>query len=114
MITANETICLEICRNTEWLRENAGLDLARIEEAHQNEAADELYSELCTRLRAIGFDVESAKRQRVTYHGWNGANSFRHKFGAVATFSDLSDTQQADIFAAIDAAVAAVQKQFAE
>lgn len=112
--TQNESITLEICRNTEWLRENAGLDLSRIEESMQNDAADALGSELHDRLNAAGYETCNAKGQRILFHGWNGANTFAHKMGPVGTFCKLTDAQFSEVCKITGEACDAIMARFAE
>lgn len=114
MTTANETITLEVCSNTEWLRENAGLDLSRIEESLQNDAAEALRSELHERLNAAGYETRSAKGQRVLYHGWNGANTFTRKMGPVGTFDALTDSQFSEVCEITGEATDAIMARFAD
>ena len=109
-----DEITLEICSNVEWLRDNAGVSLDRIEDGMEDDAAKSLQDEIARRIAKAGYNYEWAKRQRITFHGWNGANTFRHKLGAVGTFDDLSAEQEAEIFAAIAAAVADVESRFAK
>lgn len=106
-------ITLEVCRNTEWLRENAGLNLDLIEDGMENEAADMLGSLIDRNLCDAGFETTSPKGQRASYHGWNGANTFSHKFGAAATFDNVTPGQEEHIEAAMNAAIAEVESRFA-
>lgn len=92
------TITFEVCCNTEWLRENfTGAEFG-------DETAELAESELHSRLSAAGFETERAKGQRIMYHGWNGANTFRHLLGPVGTFDSLTKEQEAAAWDAIEAA----------
>lgn len=106
-------VTLEVCSNVEWLRENAGLNLDRLADGMENDAAREFGSEICSRLENFGYKTCSAKGQRITFHGWNGANTFAHKLGPVGTFDDLTTEQESEIFAAIAEAQDAVESRFA-
>lgn len=112
-MNANHEVTLEICSNTEWLREMAGLSLDRIADGLENDAAEEFGREIDRRLSALGYGCISPRGQRVLYHGWNGANTFAHKLGAVGTFSPLSAEQQEEIFAAQTAAEEDIYARFA-
>lgn len=109
----DEMTTLEICTNTEWLREHAGINLDRIEDGSENDAADDFCRRLWNRLESAGYTVERAKGQRMTLHGWNGANTFRHKLGPVGTFDNLTAEQESDIFGMIAEAQESVEREFA-
>lgn len=102
-----EHITLEICSNTEWLRDNCGVDLDGICGEWENEAADDFGRRLTFDLANLGYCVERAAGQRATCHGWNGANLFKHKLGPVGTFDDLTPEQLAEIEAAVSASATA-------
>lgn len=105
---------LVVCSNTEWLRENAGLNLDLLADGRENEAADALGSELDARLRDAGFAVDHARGQHATYHGWNGANTFAHKLGAAGTFDDLTSAQQDEILSIQSAVAKEIVARFSE
>lgn len=114
MSTKNFAINLELCTCTEWLRENAGLCLDSIESGSEDAAADELHARICGGLEAAGYNVENAKGQRRTFHGWNGANTFTHLLGPVGTFDKLTNQQTDEILGIIGRARDAVHKEFAQ
>lgn len=105
-------IVLEICRNTEWLRDNAGLELSCIDESDHNDAANAIGIEICLRLQAAGYETRSPEIHRIHYHGWQRA-TFRHKLGAVGTLSELTAEQEQQIKDIVGAAVDAVQAKYA-
>lgn len=109
----NHEITLEVCSNVEWLRENAGLNLDRIADGMEDDAARKLGSEICSRLEDAGYKTCSAKGQRTMFHGWNGANTFTCKLGPVGTFDDLTAEQEAEIFELISAAQDSIERAFA-
>ena len=100
----NDEITLEICSNTEWLREHGRLNINLIPDGMEDEAADDFGGNLHRCLTGRGFKTESARGQRMLYHGWNGANLFKHSFGAVATFDELTAEQEAEIEQAVESA----------
>ena len=102
---------LEICSNTEYLAQC--LDADAIRDGYENEAGDYFGGELHRRLMAAGYDTESAKGQRILYHGWNGANTFTHKLGPVATFDELTAEEIDQIEAIIGEAKADAELMFA-
>lgn len=104
---------LEVCSNAEWLREN-GFDSSGIDEAWHNEAASHFYYTLRRLLEDAGFNTERARGQRITYHGWNGANLFKHKIGPVGTFDTLNDEQQGAISSAIAKAEGGTRRVWGE
>ena len=95
---------LEINTNNEWLRVFSSLDFSEIPEYRQVDAADDFTNTLRRYLEDAGFTVERAKGQRSLCHGWNGANTFRHKIGPVGSFDELSGTDCFAIQIAIEAA----------
>ena len=101
---------LEICTNTEWVRDS--LDLEGVPEVDHNEAANDFTNKLWNALESAGFEVEGAKDQRRMFHGWNGANTFRHKFGNVATFDELTQGEQAAIYTAMETAEEATSREW--
>jgi hypothetical protein len=109
----NHEIDLEVCNNTEWLRENCCLDLEMIEEGYRNAAADRLGEFLWIKLEGAGYELKHPKGQRHTFHGWNGANTFKHLLGPVGTFCELSKGQQDEIYAIIASARDAAQAEWA-
>lgn len=106
-------ITLEVCSNVEWLRENAGINLDRIADGLESDAAREFGSEICSRLENAGYQTCSAKGQRTTFHGWNGANTFAHKLGPVGTLDDLTAEQEAEIWGLVADAQESVEKSYA-
>jgi hypothetical protein len=99
---------LELCTNTEALRGWCGLDWSGIEEG--DEAADLFAGEVWNSLESAGYDVEHAKGQRNTCHGWNGANVYRWKRGPVASFEIPTAEQEAEITDIVEKCNAAAAK----
>lgn len=108
----NYEITLEVCSNTEWLREMAGLDLDAIPDGCENEAAETLHRDVTAALERAGYNVENAKGQRCTFHGWNGANTFQHLLGMVGTCDSLTTQQQEEILRIIGTAKDDIEFQF--
>ena len=90
---------LELCTNNEAIRGWCGLDWDGIEtdDYAANQAADEFVNGLWRSLEDAGYEVEGAKGQRSTCHGWNGANTFRWARGPVGSFEVPTETQAAEI-----------------
>lgn len=105
---------LEINTNNEWLRVFSSLDFSTIPEDDHKDAADDFTATLRSKLEDRGFDVERAQGQRSLCHGWNGANTFRHKIGPVGTFEELTEAEESTIQAAIDEAEAAMIRDWKE
>lgn len=112
-MNANNEITLEVCTNTEWLRENCLLNLDVILDGAENEAADAIGDAIMDRLASRGYQIERARGQRTQYHGWNGANTFAHKLGPVGTFDRLTGEQIEEIEAAIGEAREVVASEYA-
>jgi len=104
---------LELCSNTEWMREYSGLNLDAIDYAFADEAAVHLREQIWDRLDGNGFRVEPSRGQRSLCHGWNGANTFTHKLGPIGTFDDLTADQEAAIYSAIEDAIKATETAYA-
>lgn len=104
----NENIILEVCSNTEWLRENGGLDLEKIPDGFEDESANELARTLHILLAIGGYETESATGQRILYHGWNGENRFAYKYRAIGTFNQLTEPQKDEIERIYDECVKSV------
>lgn len=103
---------IEVCSNEEWLENNAGLDLDIIPEGDWEDAANFLGNQIHLELEIMGFETISARGQRILYHGWNGANIFRHKMGPVGTFDRLSEKQISKIYKALELALDKTHKIF--
>lgn len=112
-MTANNEITLEVCTNNEAIREYCGLSFGYIEDGMEREAADFFCDELMGRLQAAGYEVTRAAGHRSLCHGWNGANTFTHKAGAVGTFDTLTAEQESEIDRLQDEAAEAMQAAFA-
>lgn len=93
---------LEVCANTEWVREHC-LDQRGIDEADVDEAADYLAASVLVRLQEAGFTANWSSGDRSTYHGWNGAR-FKSKIDLVGCFGDLDTEQAGAVYAAIEQA----------
>jgi len=85
-----DKIKIEICSNREWLGQYLHWE-ADIEDIGEIEF---FWDVLEYNLEDHGFEVCFSTGERSTYHGWNGANSFRHMFGPLATFSKLDAMDQ--------------------
>jgi hypothetical protein len=105
------TTKLEICSNSEWLSQC--LDADSIRDGYEDEAGNYFAAELHRRLMAAGYETESARGQRMLYHGWNGANTFAHKIGPVATFDTLEPAEESEIEGIVSAAKADAEAAFA-
>lgn len=96
----------EICTNHEALREYCGLDFS---ELNDGVPGDTPYGTFLTELRHLledlGYETIHAKGQRSLCHGWNGANTFKHKIGPVGTFDELSAEDLMTVYNVIDVAM---------
>lgn len=101
----------EVCSNTEWLR--GVLDIDAIEDGYEDDAANCYASELHRLLCDAGFQTERAKGQRILFHGWNGANTFKHLLGPIGTFDDLTTEEKDSAWAAIEAAKKSAEEKYA-
>lgn len=90
---------VEICMSVEWLEVFSHIDFEGIEDA-----ASLFIDTLADELIDAGFEVISARRQRATCHGWNGANLFENHFGPVASFDYLTNDECGMIQGCIDLA----------
>ena len=109
----NNAVQLEVCENTEWLRENSGLQIELIEDGHEDMAAAAVAGHLFRMLDAAGYVSTPARGQRAMYHGWNGASTFQKKIGPVGTFSALTAAQIEEITDLCAAATQAAEQDFA-
>lgn len=89
---------LEICTNYEWWRVFGPLDGV----TDDDDLIDEFIDEYWDALVDEGFCVLSPVSQRVTCHGWNGANTLRHKLNGVGSFYDLTDDDIDTIYEVCD------------
>jgi len=85
---------LELCTNNEAIRGWCGLDWS---DYAAQMAAEDFTAALWDVLEAAGYDVDRAKGQRATCHGWNGANTFRWKSGPVGSFEVPTEAQKTEI-----------------
>ena len=95
---------IEINSSNEWLEVFSGLDFEGVDESDTDEAAKCFTNHLHELLAEVGFATAPAKGQRITCHGWNGANTFRTKIGPCGTFDELTDAEMNLIYDAIPAA----------
>jgi hypothetical protein len=102
---------LELCTNTEWLQ-NHWLDLSGVSESNHEDAANEAYRVLDRALEDAGYETIRAQGQRVMFHGWNGANTFRWKYGPVGTFEALTIEQRDAIAEIVGDVEVAILEQF--
>ena len=87
-----DKIKIEICSNREWLGQYLHWDSdTSIGDIGEIEF---FWDVLEYNLGDHGFQVCFSTGQRSTYHGWNGANLFRHMFGPLGTFSELDAMDQ--------------------
>ncbi len=107
-------ITFEVCSNTEWLRDCAGMDLDSIEDGYEDEAAKHYCSELHANLVDAGFQTDTPNHGRSLYHGWNGANTFKHLLGPIGTFNELTKEQQDIAWMCIEAAKASAERKYAK
>ncbi len=82
---SRKTIELEVCANREYLNQYLDYDA----EGLRDQDVDAFIEVLIYNLRDYDFDVYVATGGRSTYHGWNNAQ-FKHRFGVVGSFCDLS------------------------
>lgn len=100
---------IEFCTNVEWLSDGYradGMDGDEVADAR----LDAALAALAKDPRAVYLETERANGQRTMFHGWNGANTFRYKFGIFGTFSELDDEEKAALCDAEEAGRAAAQK----
>ena len=93
---------LELCPNTEALRDWCGLDWSGVEQGYEDEACEQFVTEVWNTLESIGFEVVRAKGQRTTCHGWHGANTFAWKSGPIGTFGNPQAADKQTIEQIID------------
>ena len=91
---------LEVSTNVEWIRLYSCADFDDVDEMDEDAAAATFSDALFVALEDAGFETGHTPAPRITCHGWNGANTFRHKRGPVGTFDELT----ADQVDAIDSA----------
>ena len=113
MATTRETKTLEVTTNSEWIRLFSSADFEDVDEMDEDDAASTFVSALVEGLEDAGFDADHATGQRASCHGWHGFNMFRHKIGPVGTFSDLSDSETDQVYAAIDHAADVMYSKWA-
>jgi len=107
---------LELCTNNEAIRDWCGLDWEGIEEGDYaaNEASEQFTAAAWEALEAAGYEVERAKGQRSTCHGWNGANTFRWKRGPLGSFEVPTEQQQEEIATIVENCNAAARGTWME
>lgn len=103
---------VEVNSSNEWLKTFSGVDFEGVEDCYTDEAADVFTSKLHNELMYRGFETETAKGQRMTCHGWNGANTFRSLIGPCGTFDELTEAEEKAIYDAINAAEATMRKEW--
>lgn len=83
---------IEVCGNYEWIGQMV-LDCTKIADTWRDEAAAEWYNAVCRAIDDMGYESVSARGQRSSYHGWNGANTFARKGCGLGTFDELTDAE---------------------
>jgi hypothetical protein len=86
---------VEVCKNVEWVRENE-INKDGIDEADFENAANTYSEAVYDALTEKGWNVSWSKKERITFHGWNGAR-FTTKRGCVGSWEKLTDDQLAII-----------------
>lgn len=86
---------VEVCKNVEWVQEHE-INKDGIDEADFENAANTYSEAVYDALTAKGWNVSWSKKERITFHGWNGAR-FATKRGCVASWEKLTDDQLAII-----------------
>jgi len=102
---------LEINQSNEWLVELSQVSFVGIPECDREGAAEYFTDELHTILEDAGFEVAQARGSRRSVHGWNGAR-FRHQFGPVGSFCELTPEEETTIANAITGAVAKMRDRW--
>jgi hypothetical protein len=86
---------VEVCKNVEWVRENE-INKDGIDEVDFENAANTYSEAVYDALTEKGWNVSWSKRERITFHGWNGAR-FTTIRGCVGSWEKLTDDQLAII-----------------
>jgi len=81
---------LEVNQSEEWLRVLSPLNFDGIAEEDRDAAASDYTDHLMLILKSAGYHAIRTTYYRCTCHGWNEANTFRHKLGPVGTFDELT------------------------
>ena len=102
----------EVNSNNEWLNVFSGVDFEGVEDCYTDDAAETFTSKLHDELMERGFETDTAKGQRSTCHGWNGANTFHRLIGPCGTFNELTEAEEKAVYDAIDAAEATMRKEW--
>ena len=102
MATTRETKrpFLEVSTNAEWIKLYSCADFDGVDEMDENAAIATFSYALFVALEDAGFETGHTKNQRISCHGWNGFNLFRHKIGPVGTFGDLTEDEIERIYSA--------------
>ena len=103
--TFSRNVTIEICSNPEWL---GASELAEGTCLSAGDLASVYFDAAERSLQKSGLfaaaEITPSRRQRATYHGWNGASWFSgYRSGGVATMSKLSAKRQAAMDAADEA-----------
>jgi len=101
---------LEICVHNGWLMENCGFQCCDYED--QADAAEEYRARLADQLQAVGFAVVEPTGTVRTYHGWENADRFWWRAGAVATGNPITRQERELVWTIMDEAACAVANQF--
>jgi hypothetical protein len=111
---------LELCTNNEAIQGWCGLDWSDFDgnDYAVQMAAEDFTAALWESLEAAGYEVERAKGQRATCHGWNGANTFRWKSGPLGSFEIPTEAQKTEIATIVEnchaAAIGTWQEDYEE
>lgn len=81
---------IEFCNNSEWI---AQLISTEFPECFQNEVTTEYATTAVRFAERAGLTIESARGQRGTCHGWNGA-AFASRIGIFGVWGELSNDEQ--------------------
>jgi hypothetical protein len=98
---------LEVCDNTEWLRNHC----LGVIDRDANVAAGKLSERIRDGLIAAGFDPTSPQGQRKLCYGWNGAQ-FAWSYGPVGTFDTPTEEQKRKIEKVVDNAKDSVRRDW--
>lgn len=103
---------IEICTNTEFIRENI-LNADRLDETLANEAADQWSNLAFAAVEALGLDPVRPGGQRQMYHGWNGAQGWTKRGQGWGTFDDCPKEIEDKIDEALSDLTENIETEFA-
>ena len=99
----NANIKLLYCWNQKWIEQHHDIPTG-----YEAAYVSTLMSTLTDALLDAGYAVE---RGTTLYHTWNGAY-FTHRFGEIATYSELTAEQAAEVWEIVESVYASVDTQF--